>query len=131
MMKRIILFDGVCNFCNWNIQFIIRHDPEARFLFAPLQSDAGQRLQQMHHISIDEDSIILFENGQYYTHSTAVVKIARQLSGMYPILYILIIIPKPIRDYLYRLIARNRYKWFGIRNRCMIPSNEERARFLQ
>jgi len=131
MMKRIILFDGVCNFCNWNVQFIIHHDPKAFFLFAPLQSDAGQRLQQKHHISLEEDSIVLFENGQYYTHSTAIFKIVRRLNGLYPILYVLIIIPKPIRDYLYRFIARNRYNWFGKSNSCMIPSHKDKARFLQ
>lgn len=129
-MKQIILFDGVCHFCNWNVQFIIRRDPHAKFLFASLQSETGQRLLQRHHISKEEYSIVLVKDNRYYTQSTAVLHIARHLHRLYPMLYICIAMPRPLRDVFYRFIAKNRYKWFGKEDQCRIPSAEDKTRFL-
>ncbi len=129
-MKRVILFDGECNFCHWNVQFIIKRDPKGRFLFASLQSEQGQALLQRHAIDTNEDSIILFENNRLYMQSTAVLKIAKQLYRLYPLLYVFIIIPRPLRNIFYRFVANNRYKWFGKKDKCMIPTEEEKKRFL-
>jgi len=128
--KKIILFDGMCTFCNRSVQFIIHHDPHEHFLFASLQSDIGQHLLREHSIPESEDSLILMEQNSYYTQSTAVLTIARHLNGLFPLLYILIIIPRSIRNLVYRYIANNRYKWFGKRTSCKIPTTKEKKRFL-
>src|SRR5438876_1238641 len=110
----IVLFDGVCNFCNGAVNFIIVHDKKDRFRFAPLQSEIGRHL-------IDEtgvgtpglDSIILIENGDAFTHSTAALKIARSLGGFWSLGYVFIIVPKFARDFCYKLFAKYRYRLFG------------------
>lgn len=130
MEKHIILFDGVCNFCNWNVQFIMKHDPHHKFLFASLQSDVGLQLLNEYKVSSKEDSLILINYHRYYTQSTAALKIARHLNGIFPLLYIFILIPRPIRNFLYRIIANNRYKWFGKRTNCKVPTPQEKKRFL-
>lgn len=125
--KAIILFDGVCHFCNGAVQFIINRDRHAYFQFASLQSNAGRILLVNHP---DLESLVLIEDGQYFTESTAVLRIARSLNGLWKIAYIFHVIPKTIRDPLYRYIARHRYRWFGKKQSCMIPSAEIRERFL-
>src|SRR5699024_8780155 len=120
--KKIILFDGMCTFCNRSVQFIIHHDPHEHFLFASLHSDIGQHLLREHCIPESEYSLILMEQNSYYTQSTAVLTIALHLNGLFPLLYILIIIPRSIRNLVYRYIANNRYKWFGKRTSCKIRS---------
>lgn len=129
--KSIILFDGVCNLCNSSVHFIIKHDPKAHFLFASLQSDAATKLL-LHYNSKKNtfNSIILIEKGTIYKKSTAALKIAKNLNGFYPILYTFIIIPPFIRNYIYDFIATNRYKWFGKKESCMIPTKENKHRFL-
>ncbi|UOQ46946.1 thiol-disulfide oxidoreductase DCC family protein [Gracilibacillus caseinilyticus] len=129
-MKRIILFDGVCNFCSSSVQFIIQRDPDRKLHFASLQSEVGQELVQKYHVPEDIDSLILIDNDQVYTKSTAALNIAKQLSGVYRFARIFLIIPKPIRDFLYQIIAKNRYKWFGKKEACMIPKPEDRQRFI-
>jgi predicted DCC family thiol-disulfide oxidoreductase YuxK len=128
----IILFDGVCNFCNASVQFIIRRDPRQRFRFGALQSEPGQALLKQHGITptADLQSVVLIENGRLYTHSTAALRIARQLSGAWPLLYGFIIVPRPIRDWVYAFVARNRYRWFGKKEACSIPTPEQRALFI-
>ncbi|MFK5891253.1 MAG: thiol-disulfide oxidoreductase DCC family protein [Flavobacteriaceae bacterium] len=128
----IILFDGVCNLCNSSVQFVLKHDKNKNFLFASLQSDAATKiLLQLNKKSFENfDSIVLVENEQLYFKSTAALKIAKNLNGFIQILYIFIIIPTPIRDYIYDFIARNRYKWFGKKDKCMIPDKEFSERFL-
>lgn len=127
----IILFDGVCNLCNGSVQFIIRRDPQAHFIFAALQSAVGEELLKHHQIAGGYlDSIVLVEEGKVYAESDAALHIARQLSGLWSVLYWGIVIPRPIRDGLYRWIARNRYRWFGKQESCMLPTKELRARFL-
>lgn len=131
-LQPIILFDGVCNLCNGAVQFVIKHDPEKQFSFASLQSDAGMQLLKDKNLSAtDFSSFILIENGELYSKSTAALKVAKRLSGAVKILGIFIVIPAVIRDAVYNFIARNRYKWFGKKDACMIPTPELQSRFLK
>ena len=127
-----MLFDGVCNLCHGTVQFVIAHDSAARFRFAPLQSDAAQRLlRERAAVGPLPDSVALIEGGRLYTRSTAALRIARGLRFPWPLLYGLIIVPRPLRDVIYDLIARYRYKWFGRRDSCMMPSAKVQGRFLE
>jgi len=130
--KSIILFDGVCILCNDSVQFIIKKDKEKRFLFTSLQSDAAQDiLLQFQLKKYDFNTLIFLENGVLYKKSTAVLKIVKRLPNLWKLIYGFIIIPPFIRDYLYSIIANNRYKWFGKREVCMTPSKELEDRFLK
>lgn len=127
----VVLFDGVCNLCNGAVQFIIKRDAKNRFSFASLQSEAGQaRLRQFNLATDAFDTFVLVEGGKAYTRSTAALRIARRLPGAWQLLYGLMIIPKPLRDWVYGLVARNRYRLFGKQDSCMMPTPELRARFL-
>ncbi len=127
----IVLFDGVCNFCNGSVNFIIDKDSKNYFKFAPLQSEIAEELASKHGIDKEKtDSIILIENEKAYTHSTAALRIARHLDGVLSKLYVFIIVPKFIRDAFYKLFAKYRYKLFGMQDTCMIPTPEMRERFL-
>ena len=131
MDQPIILFDGVCNLCNVAVQFIIRHDKKNTFMFTSLQSEVGQKLLAQYNFLPDElNSFILIENNKAYTRSTGALKVAKKLNGIFPMLYSFIIIPKILRDSIYDLVARNRYKWFGKKDECMIPTPQLKARFL-
>jgi predicted DCC family thiol-disulfide oxidoreductase YuxK len=130
-MSAIILFDGVCNFCSSAVNFIIRRDRAGYFKFAALQSEAGRKLLAEHGINtIDTDSVVVVEDGKIYTYSTAALRVARKLNGAWPALYGFIIAPAFIRNFFYKLFARYRYKLFGRKEVCMIPTPELRARFL-
>ena len=130
-MSAIILFDGVCNFCNGSVNFIIARDPESYFKFAPLQSDVGARLLSENGVDrIETDSVVLIEDGRVYTHSTAALRIARRLTGAWSWFYYLVYVPRFLRDGAYKLFARYRYALFGQKDECMLPSPEIRARFL-
>jgi len=127
----VVLFDGVCNLCNGAVQFIIRHDPEARFRFASLQSPVGERLRG--ELGIDGqalDSVILVADGRWYQESDAVLRIARGLGGLWRVVGISRLVPRSLRDRVYRFIARNRYRWFGKVEACWVPTPELRTRFL-
>lgn len=127
----IILFDGVCNFCDGAVNFTLKRNARANILFAPLQSSAGQKLLQQYHLSTDSmESFVFIENNKTYQRSTAALKVCRHLRGLWPLCYGLIIVPKFIRDGIYNWIAKNRYKWFGKKESCMIPTPEVKARFL-
>lgn len=129
----IVLFDGVCNFCNNSVQFILKRDKTAYFHFASLQSDIGQQLLREYGLleTADKiDSVVLIENGKAYTHSTAALRIARKLTWCWKMLYGIILVPPFLRNAVYRWIARNRYRWFGKRDACMIPEPQWRSRFL-
>ena len=127
----IILFDGVCNLCNGAVQFVIRHDQKKQFHFASLQSAAGQELLKKHALPLTGfNSFVLVEGETAYTGSTAALRVAKKLSGGWKMIYGFIIVPKFMRDWVYRFIAKNRYKWFGERESCMIPTKELRGRFL-
>ncbi len=129
--KPILLFDGVCNLCNGFVQFVIQRDPEGKIRFASLQSDAGQTLLQAADMPTEElSTVVLYENGRFYTHSDVPLLVARKFGGAWPLLYGFVIIPKFIRDGIYNWIARNRYRWFGKRESCMIPTPDLKARFL-
>jgi len=126
----VVLFDGVCNLCNRSVQFIIRRDRFGYFRFASLQSEAAQHLLAEQWQTPNVDSIVLIEKGRVYTQSSAVLRIAGRLDGLWKAAILLLIIPKPLRNLVYRFVARNRYRWFGKRNECMIPTPEQRSRFL-
>jgi predicted DCC family thiol-disulfide oxidoreductase YuxK len=127
----VILFDGVCNLCNTAVQFVIERDPTAIFRFAALQSDFGQAILAKNAVNTEGgDTMILVENGQVYDRSTAALRVAKRLSGGIQLLSIFLIVPKPIRDFFYKIIARNRYRWFGKQETCWLPTKELKARFL-
>ncbi|MRH99562.1 DUF393 domain-containing protein [Kriegella sp. EG-1] len=130
--KKIVLFDGVCNLCNSTIQRIIKSDTEDVFRFAALQSELGKKLVEERNIDTDTiDSIILIEPGiAFYVKSDAALQIGRHLSGYRSISRILNLIPSGLRDIVYDFIARNRYKWYGKKDQCMVPTPELMAKFL-
>jgi len=127
----LILFDGVCNFCNSSVNFIIRRDKKNIFRFASLQSETGQKcLSEYNFYNTEFDTIILIEKGELYTRSATALRIAKSISGIWKLFYIFIIVPRPIRNYLYDLLSRNRYKWFGKKDACRIPSESEKKKFI-
>ena len=129
----LILFDGVCNLCSASVNFVIDHDPEARFRFAALQSDAAVKTLAQHGVTLrsgDPDSFVLVEEGRVYERSTAALRVARNLGGAWRLLYAFIVVPAFVRDAVYKLVARNRYRWFGKSETCRVPTPELRARFL-
>jgi predicted DCC family thiol-disulfide oxidoreductase YuxK len=127
----VVLFDGVCNLCNGSVQFIVRHDPAGRFRFASLQSEAGRALLRRHGMDTEElSSVVLVEGGRAYSRSDAALRIAGGLGGAWKAAGALRAVPRPLRDLVYEWVARNRYRWFGKQEACMIPTPELRARFL-
>lgn len=127
----IVLFDGVCNLCSGSVQFLLKRDPEGRFRFAPLQSDAGRSLLAEHGLAVDSlSSVVLIEGGRVWQESAAALRIARHLRGPWKLLRIFVIVPRPLRDLVYRWIARNRYRWFGKAETCWLPTPELEERFL-
>ncbi len=131
-MERIIFFDGVCNVCNASVQFILKRDPEGAFKYCTLQSARGQKTLEENGMPTGTfDTFLLSENGKLYTKSTAALRAVKELSGFWPMLYVFIIVPAFVRDTIYGFVARNRYKWFGKKESCMIPTPEIRSRFLE
>lgn len=129
--QSVILFDGVCNFCNYWVNFIIKHDKQAIFKFASLQSEAGKILSLKYKIDTSiVDSVILIENNQAYIYSDAAIKIAYQLNSFKWIYFLGKMTPRIIRDFIYKFVAKNRYNWFGKKSSCMIPTPELKNRFL-
>ncbi len=127
----IILFDGACNFCNSAVNFIIKKDKRACIRFTSLQSKNGQDLLRHYQLpATDYKTFILIENGKVYTKSTAALKVATYLKRGWPAFYGFIIVPKIIRDGVYNLIARNRYRWFGKTDSCIVPGPDIKQRFL-
>ncbi len=131
----ILFFDGECNLCNGAVQFIIRRDKKEQFMFAALQSARGLQakadLSQIQGFGLKEpDSFILYYKGRYFIKSTAALETAKLLSGFWSLSVIGFVLPRFIRDWVYDLVARNRYKWFGKRNECMIPTPQLKRRFL-
>lgn len=129
--EKIILFDGICNLCNSSVNFIIDRDKKNLFKFASLQSEAGQSLLKKHGLNSSEfDSIILITGGKYFGKSSAVLRIAKDLNLPWKFFQVFIIIPSPLRDFLYDFIAGNRYKWFGKKDSCRIPTPDLKSKFL-
>ena len=130
MKNPIVLFDGVCNLCNGAVQFIIARDADATLRFVALQSEMGKNILKKHNTqSIDMKSIILLENDKLYDRSTAALRMAKNMDGLWKILYVFIIVPKPIRDAVYNVVARNRYRWFGQKNECWLPTPDLKKHF--
>lgn len=130
--KKIILFDGVCNFCNASVRFIIKRDKKDVFRFASLESDLGQKLTDERGIDTSKiDSIILIDPGNaYYIKSTAALEISKELSGLYPALSVFQVLPEGFRNLIYDFVAKNRYEWFGKSETCPMPTEEEKSKFL-
>ena len=130
---QIILFDGVCNLCNDAVRFIMKRDKNKIFRYASLQSDLGKKLLAERNIDPSTtDSIVLIDpDVAYYTKSSAALQIAKKLSGLYPLLSGFLFFPKFLRDPVYDFIAKNRYKWFGKKENCMIPTEEQKALFVE
>lgn len=127
----IILFDGICNFCNNSVIFILKRNIKTPIYFTALQSEVGQRLLTEYELPVNEmESIVFIEQGKAYMQSTAALRICRYLRGLWPLCYGFIIVPKFIRDGIYNWVSKNRYKWFGVREECMIPTPEMKKRFL-
>ena len=131
--KKIILFDGVCNLCDSSVQYVIQHDKKDIFRFVSLLSELGQKI--LKHIGINPihtDSIVLYEPGiSYYYKSTAALHIAKGLSGIFTLASVLTILPTYLRDAIYDYVAKNRYKWYGKKEACMIPTPELKSKFLE
>ena len=129
MEAPVVLFDGVCNLCNASVQFILKYEKEPVFKFATLQDAKAQKLIKSHEPTSIADSVLLVQDGKLYQESTAALLIARRLNYFW-ILYYLIYLPLWVRNPIYRFIARNRYRWFGKRESCMVPTEELKNRFL-
>ena len=129
--KAVVLFDGVCNLCNGAVDFIIRHDAKGRIMFASLQSETGQQLLEHYRLPKDEfESMVLLKQGKLYQKSNAALAIAGELSGAWPLLSNFSVLPVSLRDAMYNFLARNRYRFFGKKETCRLPTPEERSRFL-
>ena len=148
--QNIILFDGVCNLCHGVVKWVIANDPSMNFKFLPLQEldrieelpDVSDVLldkikeahngQNQNHQSSDQDwhTVMLLEDGVLHEKSTAVLRICRRLSGLYPVLYTYVLIPKGLRDWIYDVVAENRYRWFGKKSQCMVPDTNQADRFI-
>lgn len=128
----VVLFDGVCNVCSASVRFIHARDPSQQIKVAPLQSETAKHLLERFGLRTDDfDTIVLVEGDRYYTRSTAALRIAKRLNALWPALYAFIIVPRFIRDAVYNFVAKHRYKWFGRKDQCMVPTPELRARFLE
>ena len=127
----VILFDGVCNLCARSVQFVIKHDPKHQFRFASLQNEFGRQVLEEFQLPATEwGSFILLENNRIYTQSGGALRVVKKLNGLLPFLYIFIIIPRFVRDAIYQWIAKNRYKWFGKKQACWLPTPELSSLFI-
>ena len=130
-MGDVVIFDGICNLCAHSVQFILRHEARPQILFASLQSDPGARLLRQFNFNPDDaKTFVLISGGKAYVKSTAAIRVAHQFRGAWRLLAIVWIVPRPMRDYLYGVVARNRYRWFGQLETCMVPTPELVSRFL-
>ena len=128
---RVIVFDGVCHWCNAWVNFTLARDPHGKFKFGTLQSENAQQILKDLHLPADDfETFLLLERGRVFNKSTAALRIVRQLSGLWPLLYIGIVIPRPLRDAVYDYIARRRYRWMGKSETCRVPTPAERERFV-
>jgi len=129
--KGIVLFDGYCNLCSWSVRFIIKYDLHDYFRFASQQSEEGKSILQSLKFSDNyTESVIFIENNAVYLKSDAYIRILKKMKYLQPVAYIILIVPKFIRDFIYTWIARNRFNWFGKRNTCYIPKDNEQIKFL-
>jgi len=128
----IILFDGICNFCNSAVNFVIKRNSKSNIFFTPIQSEAGKAVLKKYNLKLsDLQSFIFIENGNIYKKSSGVLRVCKHLRRLWPLCYHFIIVPKFIRDGIYNWVAKNRYKWFGVLPNCMVPSPALKKRFLK
>ena len=128
----LILFDGVCNLCSALVQFVIRHDPAAKFRFAAIQSEIGRKIFQSHGLDpADLQTFVFLTGGRILLRSDAAIEVVARFGGAWRIFRILRFVPRLVRDVIYSTIARNRYRWFGRKEMCMIPTAEIKGRFLR
>ncbi|KAE8437301.1 thiol-disulfide oxidoreductase DCC family protein [Vreelandella piezotolerans] len=129
--RYIVIFDGVCNFCSGAVKFIIKRDPQGVFAFTPMQSELAQELTERFNVpDVGADTLVLIKQGECFVLSDAALEIARDLKGPWRFCYVFKVVPRPIRDAAYKLFARHRYRLFGKKNACMVPSAEVKSRFL-
>lgn len=128
--KRLLLFDGVCNVCNATVLFVVDRDPRERFQFASQQSELGQRVLREHGLDPAIQSVVLIEDGVAHLYSSAALRVAKRLRWPWPLLYVLMLIPRALRDVAYHYFANHRYAWFGKSEQCRIPTPELRRRML-
>ncbi len=127
----ILLFDGVCNLCNSSIQWVIEHDPKAKFRFASLQSETGQTLLKQYQLPTDElNTVVLIDGEKAHTRSDVPLRIVGKIGGAWPLLSVFWIVPRPLRNAVYDWVASNRYRWFGKKEACWLPTPDLKARFL-
>jgi predicted DCC family thiol-disulfide oxidoreductase YuxK len=126
----IVIFDGVCSLCNTSVDFLLRHDRTGQLRFCAFQSDAGRALLAQHGMLTAPETVYVLDGGVLYTESTAILRLARHLRWPWRALGFLRVLPRPLRDTIYRRISRNRYRWFGKRPTCRVPTSAERERFL-
>lgn len=127
----VVVFDGVCNLCEDSVAFIIARDPEAKFKFVSAQSAIGKEIQECYGLdALKDETVILIKDGEVFTHSDAGLEIAKDLDGPWQLMRYAKAVPRSVRNRVYSTIAKNRYKWFGKKNVCMLPSSEIKARFL-
>jgi predicted DCC family thiol-disulfide oxidoreductase YuxK len=130
-LKPVILFDGVCNLCTGSVLFAIKRDKKAKLLFSSLQSPFGQSQLTKYGLPLGEfNTFFLLKGERVYNKSDAALEVAKELSGLWPVLYLLKIFPRFIRNWVYDFVSKNRYKWFGKKDACMIPTPDLKARFL-
>ena len=130
--NKILLFDGVCNLCKGTVQFVLKNDKKGASMFTSLQSDVGQKILKENHFNTTEfSSIMYYRNGKLLLKSTAVLNLVRDMGGFWSFLFPLIYIPEIIRDLIYDWVAKNRYRWFGKTESCMIPLPEYKERFIE
>jgi predicted DCC family thiol-disulfide oxidoreductase YuxK len=131
-MNDVVVFDGICNLCSHSVQFILRHEVKPEILFASVQSPPGSKLlREFGFVPEDVKTFVLISGGRAYAKSTAAIRVARKLRGPWKLLAAVWVIPRPVRDYLYDVIARNRYRWFGKLEACMVPTQSLASRFLR
>ena len=129
--ENIILFDGVCNLCTSSVQFIIRHDSAAVFKFLSIQSDLGRERYRTAGLDPDDfNTLVLLTGGRTLVRSAAALEIVKQLGGVWRLFTVVRVVPRPLRDWIYGVIARNRYRWFGRQDTCMIPTEDIQQRFI-
>jgi predicted DCC family thiol-disulfide oxidoreductase YuxK len=127
----LILFDGVCNFCASSVRFIIRHDKHAIFKFVSIQSQLGKDIYKSYEFDLDDmQTFLVLTNGQAFLRSDAAIEITRRFGGIWKIFLVFKIVPRSLRDWFYSILARNRYRWFGRRDSCLIPTEDIKQRFL-
>ncbi len=129
--KGLILFDGVCNLCNTSVQKVLQNDKKGNFFFASLSWPIADQVRRGFPNMEEVDSIMLYQNERLYNQSSAALRIAGKMDGLWPLMAVFWIIPKPVRDVVYQWVARNRYKWFGKKDVCMMPSPETAGRFVK